>query len=93
MIFLKIDDVEKCARELLEKGLHHQYKHVRFSEIKTFEHGRELFMHDPSGVLWHFCQLRASVIINTTLYAIFLLSYFVTQTVIYPDKRLFECLV
>jgi len=58
MIFLEIDDVEKCKKELLEKGLHHQYKYVRFSEIKTFEHGRELFMHDPSGVLWHFCEFR-----------------------------------
>ncbi len=58
MVFLEIDDVEKCAKELLEKGLHHEYKYVRFSEIKTFEHGRELFMHDPSGVLWHFCQFN-----------------------------------
>jgi catechol 2,3-dioxygenase-like lactoylglutathione lyase family enzyme len=55
MIFLEVDDIEKCAEELLGKGLHDQYQYVRFTEIKQFEWGRELFMHDPSGVLWHFC--------------------------------------
>ncbi|MBZ0326322.1 MAG: glyoxalase [Altibacter sp.] len=56
MLFLEVDDVEACEKELLAKGLHHKYKYVRFTEIKTFDWGRELFMHDPSGVLWHFGQ-------------------------------------
>ncbi|MFT5883875.1 MAG: catechol 2,3-dioxygenase-like lactoylglutathione lyase family enzyme [Arcticibacterium sp.] len=56
MVFLEVDDVEKCQEELLAKGLHDKYKHVRFTEIKTFDYGRELFMHDPCGILWHFCQ-------------------------------------
>ena len=56
MIFLEVDDIERCAKELLGKGLQDQYKYVRFTEIKQFEWGRELFMHDPSGVLWHFCE-------------------------------------
>ncbi len=58
MIFLEVDDIDKCAAELLEKGLHHKYKYVRFTEIKEFEWGRELFMHDPSGVLWHFGEFN-----------------------------------
>lgn len=56
MIFLEVDDIEKCAEELLNKGLHEKYQGVRFTEIKQFDWGRELFMHDPSGVLWHFCE-------------------------------------
>lgn len=60
MIFLEVDDIESCEKELLEKGLHKKYKYVRFTEIKTFDWGRELFMHDPSGVLWHFCQFNSS---------------------------------
>ena len=58
MIFLEVDDIELCEKELLAKGLHHKYKYVRFTEIKQFDWGRELFMHDPSGVLWHFCQFK-----------------------------------
>lgn len=56
MVFLEVDDVEACYRDLLASGLHEKYKYVRLTEIKTFEWGRECFLHDPSGVLWHFCQ-------------------------------------
>jgi len=58
MIFVEVDDVESCKGELASKGLQDKYELVRFSEIKTFDHGRQLFMHDPSGVLWHFCQFN-----------------------------------
>ena len=58
MLFIEVDDVEACEKELLAKGLHNKYKYVRFSDIKTFDYGRELFMHDPSGILWHFCQFK-----------------------------------
>ncbi|MGV3586557.1 MAG: VOC family protein [Adhaeribacter sp.] len=54
MIFLEVDDVEKCAAELQSKGLTNKYKDVKITAIKQFDWGRELFMHDPSGVLWHF---------------------------------------
>lgn len=56
MVFLEDDDITKCEEELLGKGLPGRYKNVRFSKIKNFVWGRELFMHDPSGILWHFCQ-------------------------------------
>lgn len=58
MVFLEVDDIEKCQKDLLERDLHKKYKYVRFSEIKDFIWGRELFMHDPSGVLWHFCEFK-----------------------------------
>lgn len=56
MVFLEVDDIEKCAAELSKRGLQEKYKGVRFTGIKQFDWGRELFMHDPSGVLWHFCE-------------------------------------
>ena len=59
MIFVEVGNIEKCAEELLSKSLHHKYKYVRFTEIKQFDWGRELFMHDPSGVLWHFCEFNS----------------------------------
>lgn len=58
MVFLEVDDVDKCWEGLDKKGLHHKYKYVRLTLIKEFEWGRECFMHDPSGVLWHFCQFN-----------------------------------
>lgn len=58
MIFLEVDDVQICYKELEARGLHHKYSTVRLSEIKEFEHGWEVFMHDPAGVLWHFCQFK-----------------------------------
>jgi len=54
MIFLEVEDVDVCWKRLNDLGLHHQYKSVKLTEIKTFDWGRECFMHDPSGVLWHF---------------------------------------
>ena len=58
MVFLEVDDVDKCWQDLEERGLHHQYQNVRLSPVKSFEWGRECFLHDPSGVLWHFCQFN-----------------------------------
>ena len=58
MIFLEVGDVEKCQVDLLRRGLHKKYAYVRFTEIKDHDWGRELFMHDPSGVLWHFGEFK-----------------------------------
>lgn len=60
MIFLEVNNIEKCQKELLSKNLSIRYKYVRFTEIKQFDHGREFFMHDPSGILWHFCQFNST---------------------------------
>jgi len=56
MIFLEVEDVEQCEQDLLSRGLVDNYELVRISPIKTWDWGREIFMHDPSGVLWHFGQ-------------------------------------
>lgn len=56
MLFLEVDDIESCHDDLSSRNLTTQYKFVKLSEIKTFDWGRECFLHDPSGVLWHFCE-------------------------------------
>ena len=56
MVFLEVDDVDNCWEDLFNKGLPNKYKNVRLTLIKEFEWGRECFLHDPSGVLWHFCE-------------------------------------
>ena len=58
MVFLEVDDIDACWKDLHDRGLHKTYKNVKLTEIKNFDWGRECFMHDPSGVLWHFGQFN-----------------------------------
>lgn len=58
MIFLEVNEVENCRKELMAKNLQDQYPTVRFSEIRYEDWGSEFFMHDPSGILWHFGKFK-----------------------------------
>ena len=58
MVFLEVDDIDNCWNEVEGKGLQNKYKYVRITPIKEFEWGREFFMHDPSGILWHFGEFN-----------------------------------
>ena len=53
MIFLEVDDVNRYWNELTALGLSAKYKSVKLIPIKEYDWGRECFIHDPSGVLWH----------------------------------------
>lgn len=54
MIFLEVDDVDRCWNDLLALDLASKYKGVRLTAIRKYDWGSECFLHDPSGVLWHF---------------------------------------
>ena len=54
MIFLEVEDVGRYWNELLALDLATKYKGVRLTPIREYDWGRECFMHDPSGILWHF---------------------------------------
>lgn len=56
MLFLEVDDVQQCYNDLLALNLSATYKNVRLSAVKKEDWGSECFLHDPSGVLWHFGQ-------------------------------------
>ncbi len=58
MVFLEVDDVEQCYATLAQKALPQKYKGVKLSPIKNDNWGRECFLHDPAGVLWHFGQFH-----------------------------------
>jgi hypothetical protein len=53
MLFWEVADIEKCYQSLAEKNLPEKFENVRLSGIKDEAWGREFFLHDPSGVLWH----------------------------------------
>jgi catechol 2,3-dioxygenase-like lactoylglutathione lyase family enzyme len=58
MIFLEVDDVERYWNELQALDLPAKYQGVRLTPIQNRDWGRECFLHDPSGILWHFGQFN-----------------------------------
>ena len=54
MIFVEVKDVTRYWKELLALDLSTKYESVRLVPIREYDWGRECFVHDPSGVLWHF---------------------------------------
>jgi len=60
MIFLEVDDVNRYWKELLALDLASKYQGVKLMPIREYDWGRECFLHDPSGILWHFGELATS---------------------------------
>jgi hypothetical protein len=58
MIFLEVDDVDRHWNELVALNLTNRYEGVRLTPVGQYEWGRECFLHDPSGVLWHFGEFK-----------------------------------
>lgn len=54
MIFLEVDDVDRYWQELSSLNLPARYEGVRLTPVRREDWGSECFLHDPSGVLWHF---------------------------------------
>lgn len=54
MLFMEVDDVDRYWKELVALNLDKKYTGVRLTPIRTLDWGRECFLHDPSGILWHF---------------------------------------
>jgi hypothetical protein len=53
MVFLEVDHVTDFWEQLVKLDLSSKYEHVRIVPIKEYDWGKECFIHDPSGVLWH----------------------------------------
>jgi catechol 2,3-dioxygenase-like lactoylglutathione lyase family enzyme len=60
MIFLEVDNVEQYYNDLKELELQKKYKDVKLVPIRIDDWGRECFLHDPSGILWHFGEFNKS---------------------------------
>jgi len=54
MIFMEVDDVKRFYDELLALDLPGKYTNVKLTPIRVESWGKECFLHDPSGILWHF---------------------------------------
>jgi hypothetical protein len=58
MVFMEVDDVSRFWNELVALDLPSKYKGVRLTPIRVYDWGRECFLHDPSGILWHFGEFN-----------------------------------
>jgi hypothetical protein len=58
MIFLEVDNVERYWNELLALDLTSKYKNVKLDPVRVLDWGKECFLHDPSGILWHFGEFN-----------------------------------
>jgi catechol 2,3-dioxygenase-like lactoylglutathione lyase family enzyme len=58
MIFMEVDDVNRFWNEMLVLELTAKYDNVRLVPVRELEWGRECFLHDPSGILWHFGEFN-----------------------------------
>jgi hypothetical protein len=54
MIFMEVDDVKKFWDELCTLELTSKYDNVKLTPVREFVWGKECYLHDPSGILWHF---------------------------------------
>lgn len=59
MIFMEVDDVERYWKELSSSELVSKYKGVRLVPVRIHDWGKECFLHDPSGILWHFGEFSS----------------------------------
>lgn len=53
MIFLEVENVEYYLEEINKLDLVNKYAGARLSDIVHNTWGKEFFLHDPSGILWH----------------------------------------
>lgn len=58
MLFLEVENLEHWSDSLRAMGLPDKFPGVRLSGIQENDWGRELFLHDPSGILWHIGSFR-----------------------------------
>jgi catechol 2,3-dioxygenase-like lactoylglutathione lyase family enzyme len=58
MIFMEVNDVQRFWNELLALDLTAKYENVRLTPVRELAWGRECFVHDPSGILWHFGEFN-----------------------------------
>lgn len=56
MVFVEVENVDQHYKDLAALDLPGKYEGVRLVPVRSFDWGKECYLHDPAGVLWHFGQ-------------------------------------
>ncbi len=54
MLFIEVENTDEFFQYLLSLNLTEKYDKARLTPVRTMPWGKECFVHDPSGILWHF---------------------------------------
>lgn len=54
MIFMEVENTDDFWKYLQDLELTQKYPDARLTPVKVLPWGKECFVHDPSGILWHF---------------------------------------
>jgi catechol 2,3-dioxygenase-like lactoylglutathione lyase family enzyme len=63
MVFVEVDDVDAYFEELAILDLPSKYPGAKLTPAREYDWGKECFLHDPSGILWHFGQFKKPAIV------------------------------
>lgn len=58
MLFLEVENVNQFWIELMELNLPAKYENIKLVPIREMDWGKECFIHDPSGILWHIGEFK-----------------------------------
>lgn len=58
MVFMEVEDVNRFWNELVALHLTSKYENCKLVPIRNLDWGSECFVHDPSGILWHFGEFN-----------------------------------
>jgi catechol 2,3-dioxygenase-like lactoylglutathione lyase family enzyme len=58
MVFVEVADVAAFWQTLVTLHTTSKYPTAKIVPIKHLDWGSECFVHDPSGILWHFCTFK-----------------------------------
>jgi hypothetical protein len=58
MVFMEVENVDNFYKKLESLNLPSKYTGARLTHPKTFSWGKECYLHDPCGVLWHFGEFN-----------------------------------
>ncbi len=60
MVFAEVDDADRYYEELKALDLPSKFEGVKLGGVRREDWGNECFLHDPSGILWHFGAFKKS---------------------------------
>ena len=58
MLFMEVENVNQFWNDLVKCNLTEKYDTVKIVPIRQLDWGKECFVHDPAGNLWHFGQFN-----------------------------------
>ena len=58
MVFMEVENIGEFYDDLRGLDLPSKYTGVKVEPIRHLDWGSECFVHDPSGILWHFGEFK-----------------------------------